>query len=82
MAAGLSTAPRFASPVVVALVDGLGSGAYLGLSVVILTRYVGLPNLTVAGSAVGIVAFLLLVPLGLLAERIGARTMLVAPAPR
>jgi hypothetical protein len=81
MAAVLSTAPRFASPVVVAaLVDSLGSGAYLGLSIVMLTRYVGLPALTAAGflSAAGIVAFLLLVPLGLVAERIGARAMLVA----
>ncbi|MFD5814148.1 MFS transporter [Streptomyces sp. NPDC127038] len=80
MASVLSTAPRFASPVVVAaLVDSLGSGAYLGLSIVMLTRYVGLPALTAAGflSAAGVVAFLLLVPLGLLAERIGARTMLV-----
>ncbi|MFD8735926.1 MFS transporter [Streptomyces sp. NPDC059618] len=80
MASVLSAAPRFASPVVVAaLVDSLGSGAYLGLSIVMLTRYVGLPALTAAGflSAAGVVAFLLLVPLGLLAERIGARTMLV-----
>ncbi|SHM25634.1 hypothetical protein [Actinacidiphila paucisporea] len=71
---------RYGSPVVVAaLVDSLGSGAYLGVSVVVLTRFVGLPNLMVGGflSAAGVVAFLLLVPLGLLAERIGARPMLV-----
>jgi MFS family permease len=65
---------------ITAIIDSLGSGAYLGMSIIVLTRYVGLGlvQASVYVSTASVVAFLQLVPLGALADRVGARRMLIA----
>lgn len=73
--------PRSALALLAAVfVDALGSGLYMAVSVVFLTRYLDLGSaevglgLGVAGAA----SFALLVPTGILADRVGPRRMLIA----
>lgn len=73
--------PRAALTLLAAVfVDALGSGLYMSVSVIFLTRYLDLSSgqvgvgLSVAGAA----SFALLVPTGVLADRAGPRRMLVA----
>ncbi|MFE6334436.1 MFS transporter [Streptomyces sp. NPDC057798] len=73
--------PRAARALLAAVfVDALGSGLYLAVSVVFLTRYLDLGSSEVGlGLGVaGAVSFALLVPTGILADRAGPRTMLIA----
>jgi len=66
--------------VLVALVDSVGTGLYLASSVLFLTRAVGLTGAEVgAGVAAGaVVGFLASVPAGMLADRRGAKNVLMA----
>ncbi|MFI1564789.1 MFS transporter [Streptomyces sp. NPDC020490] len=61
-------------------VDALGSGLYMSVSVVFLTRYLDLGDgqVGVGLSVAGALSFALLVPTGILADRAGARRMLIA----
>ncbi|MEU6145016.1 MFS transporter [Streptomyces sp. NPDC047081] len=61
-------------------VDALGSGLYMSVSVVFLTRYLGLGDgqVGVGLSVAGALSFALLVPTGILADRAGARRTLMA----
>ncbi|MHC3468758.1 MFS transporter [Streptomyces sp. 7R007] len=61
-------------------VDALGSGLYMSVSVIFLTRYLGLGDgqVGVGLSVAGALSFALLVPTGILADRAGARRMLIA----
>ncbi|MBD0841716.1 MFS transporter [Streptomyces sp. TRM68416] len=73
--------PRTALALLTAVfVDALGSGLYMAVSVVFLTRYLDLGSGEVgAGLAVaGAVSFAMLVPTGIWADRIGPRRMLIA----
>ncbi|MFI9770552.1 MFS transporter [Streptomyces sp. NPDC052415] len=73
--------PRTARALLAAVfVDALGSGLYMAVSVVFLTRYLDLGSSEVGlGLGVaGAVSFALLVPTGILADRAGPRTMLIA----
>ncbi|GLW49635.1 membrane protein [Streptomyces sp. NBRC 14336] len=73
--------PRSALALLAAVfVDALGSGLYMAVSVVFLTRYLDLGSSEVGlGLGVaGAVSFALLVPTGILADRAGPRRMLIA----
>ncbi|MER6631014.1 MFS transporter [Streptomyces sp. NPDC000987] len=61
-------------------VDALGSGLYMSVSVVFLTRYLDLGDgqVGVGLSVAGALSFALLVPTGILADRAGPRRMLIA----
>ncbi|MEU5111650.1 MFS transporter [Streptomyces longwoodensis] len=65
---------------VAVFVDALGSGLYMSVSVVFFTRYLGLGagQVGVGLSVAGAVSFALLVPTGVLADRVGPRRTLVA----
>src|SRR5689334_18768406 len=60
-------------------VDALGSGLYLSASVIFFTRYLhlGPGRIGIGLSVAGVASFLGLVPIGLLADRVGPRRMLV-----
>ncbi|MER6673355.1 MFS transporter [Streptomyces sp. NPDC000983] len=79
--AGRERLPRSALALLAAVfVDALGSGLYMAVSVVFLTRYLDLGSGQV-GLGLGIagaVSFALLVPTGILADRAGPRRMLLA----
>lgn len=60
-------------------IDSLGSGAYLGVSILVLTRYLDIPPVR-AGFLLtigAVAAFLLVVPVGALGDRIGTRRVLL-----
>jgi MFS family permease len=65
---------------VAVFVDALGSGLYMSVSVVFFTRYLGLggDQVGIGLSLAGALSFALLVPTGVLADRVGPRRMLVA----
>ncbi|MFI0965099.1 MFS transporter [Streptomyces sp. NPDC021080] len=60
-------------------VDALGSGLYMSVSVVFFTRYLrlGVGEVGVGLSVAGGLSFLSLVPIGVLADRVGPRRMLI-----
>jgi len=66
--------------VLVALVDSSGTGIFLTGSVIFLTRMAGLTagQIGIGLSAAGIVGFASTVPIGIVADRFGARRILVA----
>ncbi|MGW4793265.1 MFS transporter [Nonomuraea sp. NPDC004297] len=66
--------------VLVALVDSFGTGIFLAGSVVFLTRVAGLTaaQIGLGLSAAGIVGLISTVPIGIVADRAGARKVLVA----
>jgi MFS family permease len=60
-------------------VDALGSGLYLSVSVIFFTRYLHLSagRIGIGLSVAGVASFLCLVPIGILADRVGPRRMLI-----
>ncbi|MFD7707380.1 MFS transporter [Streptomyces sp. NPDC059786] len=62
------------------LVDAVGSGLYMSVSVIFFTRYLHLGGgqVGIGLSVAGALSFLALVPTGILADRVGPRRMLVA----
>ncbi|MFE0676408.1 MFS transporter [Streptomyces sp. NPDC058867] len=73
--------PRSALTLLAAVfVDALGSGLYMAVSVVFLTRYLhlGSGEVGLGLGVAGAVSFALLVPTGILADRAGPRRMLLA----
>jgi MFS family permease len=79
---GQRGAPSGAAAVllVAVFVDALGSGLYMSVSVIFFTRYLhlGSGQVGVGLSVAGALSFLLLVPIGMLADRVGPRRMLIA----
>ncbi|MGW7065586.1 MFS transporter [Streptomyces sp. NPDC054855] len=61
-------------------VDALGSGLYMAVSVIFFTRYLdlGTGQVGIGLSVAGALSFLSLVPIGVLADRVGPHRMLVA----
>ncbi|WP_406175162.1 MFS transporter [Streptomyces sp. NBC_00996] len=68
-----------AALLVAVFIDALGSGLYMSVSVVFFTRYLHLSGgeVGVGLSVAGAVSFLSLVPIGVLADRVGPRRMLI-----
>ncbi|MFC7258028.1 MFS transporter [Streptomyces lutosisoli] len=64
---------------VAVFVDALGSGLYMSVSVIFFTRYLhlGSGQVGVGLSVAGGLSFLSLVPIGILADRVGPRRMLI-----
>ncbi|MFF6994925.1 MFS transporter [Streptomyces sp. NPDC008313] len=65
---------------VAVFVDALGSGLYMAVSVIFFTRYLDLGSgqVGIGLSVAGALSFLSLVPVGILADRVGPRRMLIA----
>jgi MFS family permease len=68
-----------AALLVAVFVDALGSGLYMSVSVIFFTRYLRLSGgqVGIGLSVAGALSFLSLVPIGILADRVGPRRMLI-----
>jgi MFS family permease len=71
--------PRAGTLLGAVFVDALGSGLYMSVSVIFFTRYLHLSagRIGVGLSVAGVASFLCLVPIGVLADRVGPRRMLI-----